>query len=176
MSDEKNADLLPDCLPENQRRLTGHKWCPGCACECHGTPTPATHGDAGTETAGIADCICGGSWMPKLGTCTGTPATGRGQRMNFMLGNISPEGFAAHVDSPFTDAELVTLHQNWSQLAVLIGPEDFHIFEAPSGRPTVTVGSVTAKVLDVFKAANARKQFPFEVAFSLDERWKKEER
>lgn len=96
--------------------------------------------------------------------------------MSFMLGNLSPEQFQAQTDSPFTDAELATLHGNWSQRASLTGPEDFHIFEAPSGRPTVTVGSVTAKVLDVFQAANARKQFPFEVAFSLDEGWKKEER
>lgn len=27
-----------DCYPDNQRKLTGHGWCPGwdnCECECH---------------------------------------------------------------------------------------------------------------------------------------------
>lgn len=31
-------NLLPDCLPENQSKLTGHDWCPAwdnCECECH---------------------------------------------------------------------------------------------------------------------------------------------
>lgn len=91
--------------------------------------------------------------------------------MSFMLGNLSPEDFAARTGSPFTDDELATLHRNWSRRAALTGPEDFHIFEAPSGRPTVTIGSVTAKVVDVFKAANARKEFAFEVQFSLDDRF-----
>lgn len=30
--------VLPDCHPNNQRKLTGHDWCPGwdnCECECH---------------------------------------------------------------------------------------------------------------------------------------------
>jgi len=27
--------IANDCLPEYQRKLTGHEWCRGCDCECH---------------------------------------------------------------------------------------------------------------------------------------------
>lgn len=89
--------------------------------------------------------------------------------MHLRLGNLTPEQFAERVGSEFTEQEAAYLRSVASGNANLAGPDDFHIFERPS--ISVTVGSPTTHVLDVFKAANARKPFNREVSFDLDNRW-----
>lgn len=90
--------------------------------------------------------------------------------MNIRLGNLSPEQFADRVGAEFTSDELAELHSVWSQWAELTGPEDFHIFDAPT--IFVTIGSVSSRAVEIFKAANARKTFNREVTFGLDDRFK----
>lgn len=89
--------------------------------------------------------------------------------MYLKLGNLSPEQFATRVGSEFTPDEITYLKSVWSRNATLTGPDDFHIFDNPA--ISIHVGSATTKTLDVFKAANARKQFNDEISFHLDEEW-----
>lgn len=90
--------------------------------------------------------------------------------MYLKLGNLSPKNFAEIVESEFNEDELKELNDAWSQKAELTGPEDFHIFKDPS--ITIHIGSVESRALEIFKAANARKQFNREISFHLDDRWK----
>ncbi len=88
----------------------------------------------------------------------------------FKLGNLSPEEFAKRVGTEFTADEIARLKEHWSQKADLMGPEDWHVFDAPT--VSVHIGSVTCGAVDVFRAADARRPFNRAVRFSLDERWK----
>ena len=89
--------------------------------------------------------------------------------MFLRFGNLSPERFAARVDSEFTPDELEYLGSVWSQNATLTGPDDFHIFEDPA--IAISIGSTTSRTLEVFKAANSRKVFNREVDFNLDDKF-----
>lgn len=93
----------------------------------------------------------------------------RGTDMYLRLGNLTPQEFATKVGTEFTAEEMDTLRAARSGQATLTGPEDFHIFDAPA--ISVTLGSRTAAVIDIFKAAHERQPFNREVAFDLDESW-----
>lgn len=90
--------------------------------------------------------------------------------MYLKFGNLSPEEFAKRVGSEFTEDEIAELRSVWSRNATLTGPEDFHIFEDPS--ITVHIGSPFARAVEIFRAANGRKEFNQEISFHLDEGWK----
>ena len=86
------------------------------------------------------------------------------------MGNLSPEAFADRVGAVFTPEEIAELRATWSQEARLTGPEDWHIFDAPS--VTVTVGRPTARALAIFVAANDRQPFNRHVPVDLDAGWR----
>lgn len=89
--------------------------------------------------------------------------------MYLKLGNLYPEEFAERVGTEFTSDELAYLRGVWSQKAALTGPDDFHIFDDPS--ISIHIGSVTSRVVEVFKAANDRSPFNRAIPFSLDIEW-----
>lgn len=89
--------------------------------------------------------------------------------MYLRMGNLTPAQFAERVGSEFTADELLELAGMRSGNATLAGPNDFHIFCDPS--ISVTIGSRDCAALELFKAANARKQFNRPVDFDLDEAW-----
>jgi len=90
--------------------------------------------------------------------------------MYLKMGNLGPADFARRVGSEFTDDELEYLRGVWSQKAELTGPEDFHIFDSPA--ISIHIGSATGRVVEIFKAADARKSFNQPIQFYLDEGWK----
>lgn len=92
--------------------------------------------------------------------------------MLLRIGNLSPQQFAERVGTEFTAGELKLLGRARSGNAVLTGPNDFHIFDKPG--ISVTVGSRRCEALEIFKAANSRKEFNRPVQFDLDDRWRDE--
>lgn len=88
--------------------------------------------------------------------------------MILFLGNLTIDEFARRVGAEFTADETDYLESVWSRKADLTGPDDWHIFDGP----TVAIGCVTSRTVEIFKAANGRKTFNQPVQFHLDERWK----